>query len=71
MCGISTQLARIALLESAQLKSSVFVLASMVVQRGCVVQRAGQGDQKGFGRCEGGLVFIGAGAWPAKPAVLA
>jgi hypothetical protein len=48
MCRISTQLSRIALLEIAQLKSSVFVLASMLVRRGCVVQRAGQGDQKGF-----------------------
>jgi hypothetical protein len=48
VCEISTQLSRIAVLVSAQWKSSVFELASWVERRGCVVQRAGQGDQKGF-----------------------
>jgi hypothetical protein len=34
MCGISTQMSRIAVLVSAQWKSSVFVLASWVVRGG-------------------------------------
>lgn len=46
VCEISTQLSRITVLVSAQLKSGVSELASWVVRRGCVVQRAGQGDQK-------------------------
>lgn len=46
MCEICTRLSRIAVLVSAQLKSSASDLASWVARRGCVVQRAGQGDQK-------------------------
>jgi hypothetical protein len=46
VCEISTQLSRIAVLVSAQLKSSVSVLASWVVRRGCVVQRRDKATKK-------------------------
>jgi hypothetical protein len=53
--GISTQRARVAVLVSAQWKSSVFVLASGVVRRGWVWQQRSARRPKGFSIWEGAL----------------
>jgi hypothetical protein len=66
MCEISTELSRIAVLVSAQLRSVCFRAG---VEGGArrLSERAGQGDQKGFGRSEGRPGFIGVGAWRSRP----
>jgi hypothetical protein len=52
---ISTQRSRVAVLESAQWKSSVFVLASWLVRRGWVWQQRSARRPKGFSVWEGAL----------------